>query len=134
MISRLGLAATLFTAVVYASAQEEEQVSVQAGVFTAEQAERGRASFEGSCQSCHEPSEFGSGAYLEGWAGQTASDLIEQIRTTMPQDNPGNLKRKEYVDVVTYLFQTSGLPAGETEMDAESAKRIRIEGPFGPAQ
>jgi mono/diheme cytochrome c family protein len=133
MILRVGLAAIAFTAVALASAQEEP-VSVQTGVFTAEQAERGRAAFEGSCQSCHEPSEFGSGAYLEGWAGQTASDLIEQIRTTMPQDNPGNLKRKEYVDVVTYLFQTSGLPAGETEMDAESAKRIRIEGPFGPAQ
>jgi hypothetical protein len=48
----------------------------------------------------------------------------------MPQDNPGSLKRKEYVDVVAYLFRLNGLPAGDAEMDVSSVKRIRIEGPY----
>jgi hypothetical protein len=48
----------------------------------------------------------------------------------MPQDNPGSLKRKEYMDVVAYLFRMNGLPAGDSEMDVSSVKRIRIEGPY----
>ncbi len=112
--------------------QEEETRSVQSGVYTEAQAERGAAVFEETCVSCHEPGEFGDGAYLDGWSGQTAHDMIELIRATMPQDNPGSLKRIEYVAVVAYLFRLNGLPAGDAEMDASSVKRIRIEGPYGP--
>jgi len=115
-------------------AQEEEETrSVQSGVYTGEQAERGAALFEGTCGSCHQPAEFGDGAYLDGWSGQTAHDLIELIRATMPQDNPGSLKRKEYVDVVAYFFRMNGLPAGDSEMDVSSVKRILIVGPYRPS-
>jgi mono/diheme cytochrome c family protein len=115
-------------------AQEDQQEtrSVQAGVYTEEQAERGAALFEETCASCHEPGEFGDGSYIDGWSGQTAHDLVEHIRATMPQDNPGSLKRKDYIDVVAYLFRMNGLPAGEAEMDASSVKGIRIEGPYHP--
>jgi mono/diheme cytochrome c family protein len=112
--------------------QEEKTRSVQSGVYTEEQAERGAAIFEETCLACHQPDEFGDGAYIDGWSGQTAHDMIEHIRTTMPQDNPGSLKRKEYVDVVAYLFRMNGLPAGDAEMDVNSVKRIRIEGPYRP--
>jgi len=112
--------------------QEEKTRSVQSGVYTQEQAERGAAVFEKTCLSCHQPGEFGDGAYMDGWSGQTAHDMIELIRATMPQDNPGSLKRKEYVDVVAYLFRLNGLPAGDAEMDVNSLKQIRIEGPYRP--
>jgi ABC-type Fe3+-hydroxamate transport system substrate-binding protein len=36
------------------------------------------------------------------------------------------------VDGSAYFFRLNGLPAGDTEMDVESAKRIRIEGPYHP--
>jgi mono/diheme cytochrome c family protein len=110
----------------------EETRSVQSGVYTEAQAERGASVFKGTCVSCHQPGEFGDGAYMDGWSGQTAHDLIELIRATMPQDNPGSLKRKEYVDVVAYLFRLNGLPAGDAEMDVSSVKWIRIEGPYRP--
>jgi len=126
-------AGALLATVLLASAQEEEIRSVQSGVYTDEQAERGVAIFEETCVSCHEPDEFGDGAYIDGWSGQTAHDLIEHIRATMPQDNPGSLKRKDYVDVVAHLFRMNGLPAGDAEMDASTAKRIRIEGPYRPS-
>jgi S-disulfanyl-L-cysteine oxidoreductase SoxD len=117
--------------VLVAASQEEETRSVQSGVYTDAQAERGLEVFEGTCIACHQPDEFSDGGYLDGWSGQTAHDMVEHIRETMPQDSPGSLKRAEYVDVAAYLFQLNGLPAGDTEMDAESVKKIRIEGPYG---
>jgi quinoprotein glucose dehydrogenase len=136
MKRNLLFAGALLTTVLFASAQEdaEDQAerSVQSGVYTEEQAQRGSATFEGTCLACHQPEEFGDGAYIDGWSGQTAHDLIEHIRATMPEDNPGSLKRKEYVDVVAYFFWMNGLPAGDEEMDANSVKRIRIEGPYRP--
>jgi len=134
MKRNLLLAVTLLMTVLFASAQEEEETrSVQSGVYTEEQAERGAKIFEETCVSCHEPGEFGDGAYIDGWSGQTAHDMIELIRTTMPQDNPGSLKRKDYVDVVACFFRMNGLPAGDAEMDVNSVKRIRIEGPYRPS-
>ncbi len=126
----IGTGSILLT-VLLAMAQEEEMRSVQSGVFTAEQAERGSHSFQGTCQDCHEPEEFSDGAYMDGWSGQTAGDMIDQIRSTMPQDNPGSLKRKDYVDIAAYLFQLNALPTGDTEMDVDNAKKILIEGPYG---
>lgn len=122
----------LLMTVLLVSAQEEETRSVQSGVYTAEQAERGAAKFEDVCVSCHEPAEFGDTAYIDGWSGQTAHDMIELIRETMPQDNPGSLKRSDYIDIVAYLFRMNGLPTGDSEMDANSVKHIRIEGPYHP--
>src|SRR3990172_11031692 len=110
--------------------QEEKTRSVQSGVYTEEQAARGAKIYRETCLSCHQPGEFGDGAYMDGWSGQTAHDMIELIRATMPQDNPGSLKRKEYVDVVACFFRLNGLPAGDAEMDVSSVKQIRIEGPY----
>ena len=134
MKRNLLLAGAFLTAVLFASAQEEEEEtrSVQSGVYTEEQAARGATVFEETCVACHQPAEFGDGAYIEGWSGQSAHDMIELMRATMPQDNPGSLKRKEYVDVAAYLFRMNGLPAGDAEMDVNSVKRIRIEGPYRP--
>jgi cytochrome c len=124
----------LLTTVLFVSAQEQEQEtrSVQSGVYTEEQAERGAKVFEDVCSSCHDPGEFGDGAYIDGWSGQIANDMIEQIRATMPEDNPGSLKRQDYVDVAAYFFRMNGLPKGDSEMDASSAKSILIEGPYHP--
>jgi cytochrome c len=151
MVMRIqsGLAGVSFLmAVLLASAQEprepqepqepkepsqEETRSVQSGVYTLEQAERGKAVFEEICATCHEPADFDDGGYMSSWSGQTANDMIEEIRATMPEDNPGSLKRKEYVDVAAYFFSLNGLPAGEAEMDANSVKKILIEGPYRPS-
>lgn len=105
--------------------------SVQSGVFTAEQAQRGAQVFEDACKKCHQPEEYGDGIYMEGWSGQLASDMIDQLRSTMPQDNPGSLKRMDYVDLAAYLFELNALPTGEAEMDTDNTKSILIEGPYG---
>ena len=112
------------------SAQEEE-TSVQAGVYSQEQAERGGEIFGIACLVCHQPEEFAAGGYMHGWTGMNVNDLVEFIRSTMPEDNPGRLKRQEYIDIVAFLLKQNGLPAGETEMVRATLKKIQIEGPYG---
>lgn len=129
-LAALVLVSALFAAVIYASPDGEPRTT-QSGVFTAEQADRGAKVFDETCLACHQPDEFVGSGYLDGWVGETAHDLVELIRTTMPQDSPGRLSRQEYLDVVAFLFRENGLPDGPDEMDSTSVKEIRIEGPFG---
>lgn len=110
----------------------QEGRSLRDGVYTEAQAERGAGIWEESCAECHLGEEFGpAGGYLASWRGRTVNDLFEVIRTSMPYDAPGRLRRQEYADVLAYLFHLNGLPAGETEMkaDAPSLKEIRVELP-----
>ncbi len=120
----------VFAIAVSVSAQDEA-TSVQSGVYSQVQAERGEQLFGEACMVCHQPEEFADGGYMDGWSGMNVNDLVEFIRSTMPEDNPGRLKRQEYIDIVAFLFQQNGLPAGETEMVRKGLKNIHIEGPYG---
>jgi len=129
----MGLGGLLAMAWTISAQDEAEPTSVQAGVYSDEQAGRGGQLFGEACMVCHQPEEFAVGGYMEGWSGMNANDFVEFVRSTMPEDNPGRLKRAEYIDIIAFLFQQNGLPAGETEMERASLKTIQIEGPFGEA-
>jgi mono/diheme cytochrome c family protein len=110
--------------------------TTQDGVFTADQASRGKAQYTETCASCHMDDLSGSGqalplagdAFTQTWEGQTVDDLYELIHTTMPQDKPGNLTPEQTVDVVSYLLQYNKFPAGKDELksDADALKDILI--------
>ena len=104
--------------------------SVRDGIFTTAQAERGAAVYEQSCSGCHQPEQFTGPGFIDAWSGQTADAPFEVIRTTMPEDNPSSLKRRDYAAVLAYLFSLNGLPTGETALPsiARKLKLIRIEG------
>ena len=118
-------------AIAWSLSAQDEATSVQSGVYSQEQAVRGEQLFGEACLVCHQPEEFADGGYMDGWSGMSVNDMVEFIRSTMPEDNPGRLKRQEYIDIVAFLFQQNGLPAGETEMVREKLKNIHIEGPYG---
>jgi mono/diheme cytochrome c family protein len=111
--------------------------SVWEGVYTNEQADRGKTVYAESCASCHGAVLTGGetapalagGEFLANWNGLTAGDLVDRIRTTMPFGSPGTLSRETVTNVVTYMFRFNGFPAGAKEMDLrpEMLKQIRIE-------
>ena len=61
--------------------------------------------------------------------GRTAFDLFDQIKTTMPDDNPGGLSVQQYTDVVAYIFKINGMPAGTDSLssDPEALRQIKID-------
>lgn len=102
-----------------------------AGGYTEAQAARGQAVFRQVCSSCHVTSQFTTQAFRQAWTGRTAAEMFEQIRTTMPLENPGRLRRQEYADVLAYVFKLNALPAGEAELpaDPEGLRRVRFQPP-----
>jgi hypothetical protein len=103
--------------------------STSAGVYTDAQARRGEGSYKTNCVSCHSAKEYTGSAFTVAWVSRSAFDLFEQIRTLMPEDNPGILPRQDYVDIVAYLFSMNSYPTGADELpnDDEALKRIRID-------
>ncbi len=100
-ILSLATSTAVFGLALLLSAQEDP-TSVQDGVYSKEQAQRGEKLFTEICMVCHQPNEFSQSGYMDGWSGQTVNDLVEFIRSTMPEDNPGRLKRTEYIDIVAF--------------------------------
>jgi quinoprotein glucose dehydrogenase len=101
--------------------------SAWSGVFTKDQAERGRTAYNAQCARCHGET-LGGGenspalvddAFFAIWDGKSVGELVERIRTTMPSDGPGGLSRKRCIDVAAYLLSVNGLPAGDHEFPSE---------------
>lgn len=97
------------------------------GVYTEDQANRGRILYEGNCSSCHGDRLMGFddapplvGEYfLVPWRGLPLSELFVRIRSTMPGGSPGSLSVQAYADVVAYLLQRNEFPSGRVELSAE---------------
>ena len=101
------------------------------GVFSQKQAERGEGVYKTSCQSCHAKTEYTGDKFKVAWVSRTAFDIFNQVRTEMPEDNPGSLERQEYVDVIAYIFSLNAYPAGANELppDDDVLKKVRIDNP-----
>ena len=109
------------------------QTTTTVGVYTEEQADRGRKAYDSQCARCHETARFTGEAFIEAWQGQPAYALFDSIRTTMPEDNPNSLRPQQYADIVAYLLKLTGFPAGSDELPATSAalKAVRLDPPKG---
>jgi mono/diheme cytochrome c family protein len=104
--------------------------SVWDGVYTNEQAERGRAFYARQCAACHGegltgqdqvPTLVGPG-FLSNWEGQTVAALFEQTRKSMPKNNPNGFSPQEYLDSVALMLKANGFPAGKTELPRSTAE------------
>lgn len=108
---------------------------VTSGVYTADQAKRGQATYVELCSKCHledlsggkdSPPLVGN-EFLGGWKGKTVAAFFEEVRMTMPFDAPGSLKPEQYIDVIAYLFSANKFPAGDKELANDSAALEQIK-------
>jgi quinoprotein glucose dehydrogenase len=107
------------------------------GVYSRDQADRGKTQYLEHCARCHGENLLGGeespalvdGDFLAKWHGKTVGELVERTRKTMPTDGPGVLSRRQCVDIVAYLLSANEYPAGETELDSDLAalNEIRID-------
>jgi quinoprotein glucose dehydrogenase len=113
------------------------------GVYTAAQADRGKGGYAGSCASCHGRNLegghiFGSRTrsapalrgetFLSKWNGLSAGELFVRVSTNMPLDHPGSLSDDANADIVAFMMQANGFPAGGRDLpsDVEVMKTILI--------
>src|SRR5262245_54476036 len=111
--------------------------SVWDGVYTEEQANRGRQGYSEQCASCHGPELTGGemapalsgGEFMAGWDGLTVGDLFERIRISMPQNAPGSLSGAQNADILAFVLASNKFPAGTDELPKEAMilKNIKVQ-------
>ena len=120
-----------------AASSIEPTQSVWDGVYTAEQAKRGEILYAQKCVRCHGSDLSGgeiapalnNAEFRANWSGLSVDDLLERIKVSMPQDDPGSLSRQQTADVLAFVLSRNGFPEGKTELarEAEVLKTIRFE-------
>ncbi|MEQ9568810.1 MAG: cytochrome c [Longimicrobiales bacterium] len=95
------------------------------GVYTTEQAERGRETYIQVCAECH-VLDWYTGDIVRAWEGAPLYNLFEVISTTMPQNNPGSLPRRQYVDMLAYILELNGMPPGDAELSTGTSRLRQI--------
>ena len=126
-------------AITFSSLAAQTSRSVRDGVYSEEQAKRGRTTYSEHCLECHgrdltgdvENRPLTGGEFFSNWDGTSVATLFERIRITMPGDKPGTMSRQQVADILAFVLQFNGLRAGETELTTktEILQQIRIEAP-----
>jgi PQQ-dependent dehydrogenase (methanol/ethanol family) len=101
-------------------------------VFTADQAEAGRALYQANCAACHRPDLGGlneapplaGGNFMNTWRSLTTRELFNRIRATMPPAKPGSLGDDDCVNLVAYILQSNGAVAGAEPFTSNTAVPI----------
>ena len=111
--------------------------TVWRGVYSEAQAARGQQAYKDQCGYCHRDDLTGGGSeagapplrgpiFVHRWRDQPIADLFVTIGTTMPQNAPDTLTPRIVADIVSFLLQANGVPAGAAELPADVDALSRI--------
>lgn len=114
--------------------------TVQDGVYTNVQADRGGAIYAKRCASCH-GNTLGGGqapplvgdAFVGNWRTEPLATLVDKIRHTMPADAPGDLTAAQSTDIVAYILKSGGFRAGTTDLASTEEALKHVTWPAKPA-
>lgn len=127
----LVVACLTLAAAPHARAQDSTRAerSTLAGIYTEEQAGRGKNRFLGSCKSCHAPESQTGSNFARLWIGKPLLELFKYVSQSMPENDPGSLAPDVNADIVAYLLQLNAMPAGKTELmaDTTALRDTRVE-------
>lgn len=101
------------------------------GVYTAEQAERGKTLYDDKCSACHVGDLSGGGDgmapslagrfFNKTWEGRTVAELYAATMT-MPPGEENTITDQDRIDMIAYVLSYSKFPAGKTALEADMAK------------
>ncbi len=137
-----GLAAATIGSVTAATISQASQTRephqptrlVWAGVYTKEQAARGSLAYVQVCSRCHRDDLSGSqailpltgSAFFDRWNELKLFDLFAQIQSAMPHDNRVYVSAESTRDIVSFLLQKNGIPAGDKELSKDIEQLVDI--------
>jgi alcohol dehydrogenase (cytochrome c) len=102
------------------------------GIYTAQQAAAGQASYQANCAGCHQQNLGGSGdapplrgtQFLTNWGPRTTRELVSFMQLTMPPARPGVMSSDEYAGIVAFILQSNGVAGGNQALTANTEVRI----------
>jgi cytochrome c5 len=120
--------ALLSAATAEVHSQPPSDRSLWRGVYTAAQAERGRAAYTRYCSRCHGEDLTGRRDYplsgerfMDHWEAHTLEHLFVLVSDSMPPDGTNAVDPNDKRDIVAFLLQRNGFPAGTTELPRDDA-------------
>lgn len=132
--ARTGLAfAAILCGLATASAQNAPK-TVWDGVYSAEQAERGKATYDRFCAVCHGSGLTGSpgGPPLLGadfafsFDAQPVAELVQFIKLRMPVENPDSLSPQQATNIAAHILRGNGFPAGQKDLSTDFDEQADI--------
>src|SRR5262245_53890315 len=140
----------IFTLAIPLTAQQTAPKKIWDGVFSSAQAVRGKGAFDGSCSRCHNVALIGSErgpaikgpTFLSHWEKANLAGIFLKIRDTIPEGRPSTVSDDVKIDILSYVLQQNGFPAGDDELklnlsaleDIRLAKKGIWDGVFTTAQ
>jgi mono/diheme cytochrome c family protein len=125
------VAAVVWAAAVTVGGAQDAGPAPVTAVYTEGQALRGREAYTTACAHCHSSDLLGDvrleipslaeDDFVVRWGNRTAAELLKMISTDMPADKPGQLTAAAYADILAYILQVNGFPAGATELRPDAA-------------
>ncbi|MGV8832135.1 MAG: glucose/sorbosone family PQQ-dependent dehydrogenase [Devosia sp.] len=110
--------------------------------FTAEQASRGKMGYGAHCIACHGQNLIDvahapplAGPYFaRNWTGKTLAALYRKTHDTMPPSRPASLPEDQYLDILAYILQVNGLPAGDLALTRNAGQMDAVITPKSGGQ
>lgn len=101
-------------------------------VFTAAQADSGRAAYAAQCATCHgdrlegqfEAPPLAGGAFQAVWRDRRIAELVQYIATRMPPGHAGSLDAATSTAITAFLLQANGGAAGPLALSGVSDRLI----------
>ncbi len=121
------IAGAFVVSAAYSAVGAQATRSANEGIYTVEQAERGKPLYAEQCASCHGDNLEGSGPmpplagadFLTNWSVKTVGELFEKTQATMPAIAPGTLTIEQAADVVAFMLSVGQYPAGTTPLEGK---------------
>jgi hypothetical protein len=127
-----------------AGAHNDDLIALDAGAYTVEQSRRGERHYQAFCAPCHVGDLSGTLAadtgapplrgvpFMASLQRKGPAGVFEYVKATMPADDPASLEDSTYLDVLAFLIQANGFPAGSRELTAVELPRLRVARPPTP--
>ena len=110
------------------------QKTTNDGIYSKKQADAAKAQYDKICADCHpfaaadknKPSNVALGGeeFFENWEGRPVGELISTIALTMPNDGSAVVSDAEAANLVAYILQRNGAPAGAAPLAKDDGSPV----------
>lgn len=116
------------------NSDQQSSVTARDGVFTEDQVAIGSALYASGCAACHghnlKGTEGGNALvgerFINKWKGASLDTLFEVTRATMPKTNPKSLDDASYANLIAFILQANGFPAGASDLPSDQNELKKI--------
>ncbi len=99
----------------------------QPSFYAASQVRTGRGVYQRACASCHGRTlDEGNGGpplkgeiFQERWNERTVAELFDLVSRSMPPTAERDITSQEYADLIAFLLQSNGVPAGRESLKTD---------------